>query len=84
MVGSAVVLQKNKNEDCAIHRYGRIAQSLHKFFEEKKNKIGGAIEGHKGHDIHSTIVLMVTRKKEMLTFGGHFQRDEQFCFSKGS
>jgi hypothetical protein len=55
---------------------------LHKFFEEKKIKIGGATEGHKGHDIHSTIVLMTTRTKEMLTFGGHFQRDEHFVFQK--
>jgi hypothetical protein len=47
---------------------------LHKFFEEKKRKIGGAIEGHKGHDIHSTIVHMATCKKEMLTFGGAFSK----------
>jgi hypothetical protein len=27
---------------------------------KEKKKIGGAIEGHKGHDIHSTTVLMAT------------------------
>jgi hypothetical protein len=48
---------------------------LHKFFEEKKRKFGGAIEGHKGHDIHS-IPLFVWQlaKKKCSPLGGAFSK----------
>jgi hypothetical protein len=64
-VGSTLGLQiKNKrNGDCAIHRYQRIAQSCTNSLRKRNKKFGGAIEGPKGHDIHSTTVLMATPPK---------------------